>query len=233
MSKLPETSATGPSQRGARNQQVARAGEYFVAAELNKRRAFAVTFAGNMPRIDIIACNEDQSRTVHIQVKTKRGGRNWHSNIVGSQAMEPPEDETKFWVFVDLGGVDECTRFWIVPDWWIRDNIHKTHQAYLDRHGRARPENPESKHHSIDESRLKEWQDRWDILGIVDLHIVLSRCMPPALPVPFLCGGILHRRSRGGARRPTGLLDRIEAGGAVMPIVELNNEVSRHEASQC
>ena len=47
------------SQRGARNQQVARAGEYFVAAELNKRGAFAVTFAGNMPKIDLMACNQN------------------------------------------------------------------------------------------------------------------------------------------------------------------------------
>ena len=76
--------------QGVRNQQIARAGEYFVAAELNKRGAFAVTFAGNMPRIDLIACNQDQSRTIHIQVKTKRGGRTWHSSIVGCEPMEPP-----------------------------------------------------------------------------------------------------------------------------------------------
>lgn len=69
--------------RGARNQQVARAGEYFVAAELNRRGAFAVTFAGNMPKIDLMACNQDQSRTVHIQLKTKRGGKNWQTSIIG------------------------------------------------------------------------------------------------------------------------------------------------------
>ncbi|MBM4431205.1 MAG: hypothetical protein FJ026_12790, partial [Chloroflexi bacterium] len=76
-----------PTRRGARNQQVARAGEHFVVAELNKRGAFAVTFAGNMPKIDLIACNQDQSRTIYIQVKTKRGGRTWHSSIVGSKPM--------------------------------------------------------------------------------------------------------------------------------------------------
>jgi hypothetical protein len=36
-------------------QQVARAGEHFVAAELHGRGAYAVTFAGNMPEIDILA----------------------------------------------------------------------------------------------------------------------------------------------------------------------------------
>jgi len=51
--------------RGISNQQVGRAGEYFVVAELNKRGAFAVPFAGNMPKIDLIACNSDESRTVY------------------------------------------------------------------------------------------------------------------------------------------------------------------------
>ncbi len=152
--------------RGARNQQVARAGEHFVAAELNKRGAFAVTFAGNMPKIDLIACDRDQSRTIHIQVKTKRGGRRWHSSTVGSGPMEEPADETNFWVFVDLGDLQAHPRYWVVPDWWIRDDIHRAHQSYLDSHGGRRARNPDSTHHAIDESRLKEWQDRWDILGI-------------------------------------------------------------------
>ena len=152
--------------RGARNQQVARAGEHFVAAELNKRGAFAVTFAGNMPKIDLIACNQDQSRTIHIQVKTKRGGRTWHSSIVGSKPMNPPADETNFWVFVDLADLDASPRYWVVPDWWIRDNIYRTHKTYLDSHGGKRARNPESTHHAINESRLEEWQGQWDILGI-------------------------------------------------------------------
>jgi hypothetical protein len=152
--------------RGARNQQVARAGEHFVVAELNKRGAFAVTFAGNMPKIDVIACNEDQSRTVHIQVKTKRGGRTWHASTVGSEPMSAPADETCFWVFVDLGDLDAPPRYWVAPDWWVRDDIYRTHQDYLERHGGGRPRNPDSTHHAISESRLEEWRGRWDVLGI-------------------------------------------------------------------
>ena len=153
--------------RGARNQQVARAGEYFVVAELNKRGAYAVTFAGNMPKIDLMACNQDQSRTIHIQVKTKRGGRSWHSSIVGCEPMEPPVTPLEdFWVFVDLGDLDTSPRYWVVPDWWIRNDIYKSHKAYLDRHGGNRARNPDSKHHSIDERRLEEWESCWEILGI-------------------------------------------------------------------
>ena len=155
--------------RGARTQQVARAGEHFVVAELNKRGAFAVTFTSNMPKIDLIACNEGQSRTIHIQVKAKRGGNTWHSSIVhGKRITAPPVDETDFWVFVDLGDLNVSPRYWVVPDWWIRDDIYRTHQAYLDRHGGTRPGNPDSKHHSINESRLTEWQGRWDVLGIFE-----------------------------------------------------------------
>ena len=154
--------------RGAGNQQVGRAGEYFVVAELNKRGAFAVPFAGNMPKIDLIACNHDESRTVHIQVKTKRGGKTWHSSIVGSHPTVQKADEIIFWVFVDLGGFDEHPRFWIAPDWWVKDNIFKEHQEYLNKHGGKRPGNPDSTHHAIDEKRLSERQERWEILGIFE-----------------------------------------------------------------
>ncbi len=156
----------GQISRGARNQQVARAGEHFVVAELNKRGAFAVTFAGNMPKIDLIACNQDQSRTIHIQVKTKRGGRNWHASTVGASQMSPRPDETNFWVFVDLGAIDGSPRCWIVPDWWVRDDIYIADQAYRSRFGGHRARSDESTHHSNDESRLAEWQGRWDVLGI-------------------------------------------------------------------
>jgi hypothetical protein len=34
--------------------------------------------------------------------------------------MLPKSDELNFWALVDLGGLDEHPRFWIVPDWWIK-----------------------------------------------------------------------------------------------------------------
>lgn len=155
--------------RGARIQQIARAGEYFVVAELNKRGGYAVAFSGNMPKIDLMACNQDRSRTIYIQVKTKGGGRTWHSSIVGSKptkAPAKPSDETNFWVFVDLGDSNTSPRYWVVPDWWLRNDIHIAHEEYLERHGGKRARNPDSTHHSIHEKRLKDWQEKWEILGI-------------------------------------------------------------------
>ena len=165
-------STDGPApemSRGARNQQVARAGEHFVVAELNKRGAHAVTFAGNMPKIDLMACNQAQDRTVRIQVKTKRGGRNWHASTKAGQPSSAPVDsgdETSYWVLVDLGGRDESPRYWIVPEWWMRNDIHEAHQAYLASHGGKRARTQDSTHHAISEDRVAQWHSTWEILGL-------------------------------------------------------------------
>lgn len=70
---------SGEKATSARNQQTARAGEYFVAPELNRRGANAVTFAGNMLDSDILAISLDKTRTVGIQVKTRRKG-DWQTS---------------------------------------------------------------------------------------------------------------------------------------------------------
>src|SRR5437016_4726435 len=80
------------------NQQVARAGEHFVAAELHRRGAYAVTFAGNMPRIDILASNVGQTRTVMIQVKTMRSG-SWQTTTRAGIPREAVPEELRFWIF--------------------------------------------------------------------------------------------------------------------------------------
>jgi hypothetical protein len=122
-----------------------------------------------MPKIDLLACNSDQSRTVQIQVKTKKGGRSWHASIVDCMAMEEPPnplDIIKFWVFVGLGAYNAAPRYWIVPDWWMRNDICRVHQEYLGRHGGRRAKTPDSTHHALEEKRLSEWQGTWEILGI-------------------------------------------------------------------
>lgn len=152
--------------RGARNQQTARAGEYFVAAELNRRGAYAVTFAGNMPRIDIVASNVDRTREVNIQVKTRRSG-SWHTSMdEGRRRRRPRGEEKNFWVFVDLADNNAEPIYYVVPDWWMRNDIFHAHRAYLRRHGGKRAINPRSKHHAIHVRRLVQWENRWNILKV-------------------------------------------------------------------
>ena len=150
---------------GASNQQTARAGEHFVAGELNRRGAYAVTFAGNMPRMDILATDRSQARTVRIQVKTRRVG-SWQTSIDEGKKCRVRIDEESFWVFVDLGKVDEPPGYFIVPESWIRNDIYRAHQAYLKRHGGRRKAGSDSKHHSITPKRIEAWRHRWEILGV-------------------------------------------------------------------
>ncbi|MCZ2442832.1 MAG: hypothetical protein LC101_03535 [Flavobacteriales bacterium] len=150
--------------RKASLQQVRQAGIYFSVAELNKRGVSA-TPVKKKSKIVIIADNHDKSRSITLRVKSKRS-RVWQSSIMDGQPMMPKSDESNFWVFVSLGNYDEHPKFWVVPNWWIKNDIYLAHQEYLKKHGGTRPVTPDSTHHSIDESRLSEWQDRWDILDI-------------------------------------------------------------------
>jgi hypothetical protein len=153
----------GRMTRGSRNQQTARAGEYFVAAEINHRGANAVTLTGNVPHIDVLAWNDQGDRRVNIQVKTRRSG-SWHTSVRQGSRTEEKNDETTFWIFVDLS--KQSPEYCVVPDWWIRNDIHQAHEAYLERHGGQRPGNPDSQHHGIKLDRIVAWKDRWGLLDI-------------------------------------------------------------------
>ncbi|MFP3882944.1 MAG: hypothetical protein ACLFWH_11595 [Actinomycetota bacterium] len=147
--------------------QVARAGQHYVAAELHRRGANA-RFEPNAPETHILASNTAKTRTVALRIKTKRKG-NWHAQIQDWADLPPEVAETRFWIFVDL--TDDPHRrpqFYIVPERWIQDDIDRTHAQYLERHGGRRPQTQESKHHSIDEERIEQWADRWDLLGLFD-----------------------------------------------------------------
>lgn len=149
--------------KGGRNQQTARAGEYYVAAELNRRGAYAVTFAGNMPKIDIFASDFSLTRKVSIQVKSRLKGT-WQCSSKDVSKCQPKDDETAFWIFVDLSEGRNPPDYYIVYDWWIKNNIYETNIAYIQK--RVKPVISDSYHHSIDLQRLVKWKDRWDILDL-------------------------------------------------------------------
>ena len=70
---------------------IGRAGEHYVAAEINRRGAYASPFSGNVPGIDVIATDARQERVAFIQVKTKRvEGHRWPASL--SHGWVIPED---------------------------------------------------------------------------------------------------------------------------------------------
>jgi hypothetical protein len=144
--------------------KVGQAGEHYVAAEIHRRGGYAVTFAGNMAGIDLLATDDAGERRISIQVKAKRSGT-WHAD--GDRdgiACTEDLNETFYWIFVDIA--PNHPRYWITPRWWIRDHIHDRYTSYLRsyeaKHGRRRT----SHHHAIAEKDVAQWADRWDLLGI-------------------------------------------------------------------
>jgi hypothetical protein len=150
------------------NQQVARAGELFVAAEIHRRGGYAVTFAGNMPGIDMLASDRDNTRRISIQVKTKGpNSQGWQTSTRQGLSSESADVESfagRFWVLVDLRPT--YPGFYVMPELWIRNDIYKRHQEYLALHGGHRPKTLASEHHLINITRVAEWHDTWDVLGI-------------------------------------------------------------------
>ena len=150
---------------GAMNShEVNREGKRRVEEQLRQRGAASVTSLGTRKSLLQVKSSK-KSRTIEIYVKTKRRG-NWHTKTEEAKPANTPldsENESNFWVFMELTDVP---RYWIVPDSWMRNDIHEAHQRYLKKHGGHRPQNNSSNHHSIDESRIKQWQDRWEVLGI-------------------------------------------------------------------
>ena len=111
----------------------------------------------------LVAMSMDNKRTVTIQVKAKNKG-NWHTSTnEGRPAQTIPTAEDKFWIFVQLG---TQPRYWIVPDWWIREILYREHLRYLVENGGHRPVNDSSDHQSVHVAYISEWENRWDVLGI-------------------------------------------------------------------
>lgn len=171
----------------SRTDKIGRAGEHYVAAELNRRGAYASPFSGNVPEIDIVATDDEGKRIAHIQVKTKRAG-NWHlglrhgwSSITLSRC---PKDgscskdctpklcdpilgkEHHYWIFVSLRkGAGQ--NYYIIPDGEVRRLVRDNHLVYLDKHGGQRAgNNHDSLHHSFSDKHIEAWLDKWDVLGL-------------------------------------------------------------------
>jgi hypothetical protein len=161
----PTVAALGQMARPS-NAQKARAGRHFVVAELHRRGAGTVTLPDYQRSVEIVASDAEQTRTVTLRVKTKTTG-DWQSTGVLGEKRTEDLDESRYWVLVDIGTDPSTpTSYFIVPEWWILNYIHKEFQANLARHGGRRPRNPESTHCAIRPHDMERWRDDWQALGV-------------------------------------------------------------------
>lgn len=99
---------------------------------------------------------------LRIKAMTKGG---WQATINDGD-LNPQQDKTNFWVFIDLGQKPGNEKFYIAPEHLVKKDIYDKHQEYLDRNNGIRVSNNDSKHHAIKLERIEAWEARWDLLGL-------------------------------------------------------------------
>lgn len=153
-----------PSPAKLSNQQKAYAGMHYVAAEIYRRGGFAKIEGDVSKGARLSAEDSAHDNSIEIRVKTKTRGT-WQPSTDSGHPREEPIKVEAFWVLVDLGPT--YPEFYVVPEWWMENNIYEAHQDYLAQHGGHRAQNDDSKHHAIPVHRVEQWKDRWGILGIL------------------------------------------------------------------
>ena len=137
-------------------------GEYFVAAELTRRKYIASITLRNTKGIDILASNQKASKSIGIQVKTNStGNKSW---ILNKKAEKSFADNL-YYIFVVLGNIDEQPIFHIVPSKIVASQLRRGHSKWLKtpgKGGRKHKDTPMRVFYDKENKYLK----RWDLLKL-------------------------------------------------------------------
>lgn len=138
------------------------AGEYLVGGELSLRGFTASITLRNSRGIDIIAGNNDASKTVSIQVKTNSNGKpSWLLN----KKSETLFSDNHYYIFVAVSSVGQRPDFHIVPSTIVAEFISRSHAEWLSepkRDGSGRKDTPLRRFVDHDGA----YKERWDILSL-------------------------------------------------------------------
>lgn len=129
-------------------------GVYFVAGELSRLGYISLTTTGNTRGPDIVVSNQDFSKTVNIQVKTrKEKQRIWPVN-------KPKKYGKMFYTFVTLGRNKERPEYYVVPydyvfgryeEWQSKDKRKKGFNAF---------------NFTFKKGDAEKYRDKWTRLGL-------------------------------------------------------------------
>jgi hypothetical protein len=151
---------TDGRQRGtARNPLTGAAGEYYVAAELCRRRWAASITPRNTQRTDIIAQHLEQRITVAVQVKTMAIGSNFTLTI-RDEATSAAQNE--WYILVDLR--DQRPVYYVMPRNLVSAYLHLSHRLWLATPGRGGRRRGENTRRAIQPDEVQSYRDRWDAL---------------------------------------------------------------------
>jgi hypothetical protein len=137
-------------------------GEYFVAAELSRQGNIASLTLGNTKVVDILASNQDASKSVGIQVKTKDAKKK--SWLLGKKA-ENHFKEGLFYVFVNLKEKDKRPDFHIVPSKTVANYVRESHKKWLKTPGKKGQPHQDNPLRTF-EDKDNQYLERWESLGL-------------------------------------------------------------------
>ena len=110
------------------NVSTGNSGEYFVAAEL-ERRGFTVGVPmSNVEKFDILAINRKNGHQFAVQVKTTASGnKKW---TLTQKNEELSKDTNKVYIFVSLHGLDK-PEYHVVPWNIVAKEVRDSHKKWL------------------------------------------------------------------------------------------------------
>lgn len=133
------------------------AGEYFVAAELNRRGINATITYGNAKKVDIVAFSSDKSVFEVIEVKTTDKNE-W---VIGSKLPDLTND---IWILVQLPK-ENSPKYHIYTSeelhFAAKPRIDNYRKNYKLRHGKDAPDKGPLSHKV---ELAKPFLNRWDII---------------------------------------------------------------------
>lgn len=135
-------------------------GVYLTAGELTKQGYITSITFRNTKDIDILASNEDGTKTVNIQVKTNQGNKNkW----LLSEKSESYFSDIFFYIFVNLNNGNQPD-FFVVPSKDLASFIKDNHEKWMAKLGlKGQKHKATSLRAFVDKE--KQYLNRWDLLG--------------------------------------------------------------------
>ena len=138
------------------------AGEYYAAAELSRRGYIASITLRNSKGVDILATNEEATRSAAVQVKTNQHStKSW---LLDKKA-ETLVAKNLFYVFVNLNGSKEPPSFHVVPSKIVAEYCSTSHRNWLSKTKRDGTPRKDSSMRKFNDPGDR-YRDAWDRLKL-------------------------------------------------------------------
>lgn len=148
---------------------IGNSGEYFVAAELERRGFTAAVPMSNTKDFDILAINRETQRQIAIQVKTNRGkSKQWILN----KKCEELQGDNIYYVFLSLNGLEQ-PEYYIIESKLVAQSVKEGYDLWIHGEGKKGKRKDttmrkftfeNSKYDNILCLKSEEYKNKWDKL---------------------------------------------------------------------